>query len=543
MGDKSGTLAVNYSVGGTGTSGDDFTALSGSVVFAAGEVHADVAVDALHDGAEDPDETVTATVTSGTGYTPSGPAATVNLIDTDLLPVAFDGWETTSVNEPVVVAVLDLATSLYGDTLTVTGVTQGSDGSTVVNGNGTVTYTPDTDFSGDDSFTYTVEDQFGNEATGTVSVTVTRPLAPPTSVWTDVNTAVTVEVLDMAFDPDGDTLTTTAVTQGSHGSVVLNGNGTVTYTPNTSYTGDDSFTYTVEDPDGNEATHTITVTVGGIDPVALDDEVVTPVNTAVNFEVEDLAFDPAGDTLEVVSVTQGAHGTVVINLDGSVTYTPNTSYTGPDSFTYTVEDDDSNTSTGTIDVTVGTPPPTEADEIVDDLEAIEDEIENYDEDTPGTIQGMIPNVVNAITNYVGNVTAFINATSIDPNAADKMFKDFVTQVVASYNATYRAYIKLLDLEAQLRTTLVANGNLIGFLKEVLQTEKMAANPNATQIAGLQEAIKTLQLVRGSLLGEWLKIDLVGAYNELVLQKDSLKRSYGGLPAFVTLPDPPLPPMP
>lgn len=277
-----GSITVNYSVGGTATSGTDYTALSGTVTVPSGHLTADVTVAALHDGVIDTGETVTVTVTSGTGYSVGvSNTDSLEIIDTDMTPAAFDDWVTTSVNEPVDVEVLDLATDLDGDTLGVTAVTQGSNGTVVINLDGSVTYTPDTDFVGDDSFTYTVEDPFANDSTATITVTVTEPLAPPTSLWTAKNTAVNVDAAEMAFDPDGDTLEVTAVTQGSDGTVAIETDGTITYTPNTNFTGDDSFTYTVEDPDGNEATHTITVMVGPTDPVALDDEAATAVNTGV----------------------------------------------------------------------------------------------------------------------------------------------------------------------------------------------------------------------------------------------------------------------
>lgn len=83
MGDKSGALTVNYSIGGTADSGDDFTAVSGTVVFAAGEVNADVEIEALHDGEYDPGETVTLTVGSGTGYTVGGQDEAEITIDDD----------------------------------------------------------------------------------------------------------------------------------------------------------------------------------------------------------------------------------------------------------------------------------------------------------------------------------------------------------------------------------------------------------------------------------------------------------------------------
>src|SRR5262249_39740733 len=143
----------------------------------------------------------------------------------------------------------------------------------------TVTYTPDTDFAGDDSFTYTIEEPDGTEATGTITVTVTHPMASPFSVYTAENTAVNIDAAAAAFDPAGQTLTVVAKTNGSHGTVAIQLDGTVTYTPNTNYTGDDSFTYTIEDEDGNEATGTITVSIADPTPVALGLDTSTDVNT------------------------------------------------------------------------------------------------------------------------------------------------------------------------------------------------------------------------------------------------------------------------
>ncbi len=529
-GNTTNPVVVNFSIGGTATSGVDFTALGSSITIASGHSYADVEIEALHDGViESSDETVILTLSSGTGYFVDSlfDTATITIVDTDILPAAFDGLETTSVNEPVEISVIDLATSLYGDTLTVTSVTQGENGSVVDNEDGTVTYTPGTDFVGEDSFTFTVEDEFGNEATGTVTITVTAPIAPPTSVWTATNTPVTVEVLELAFDPDGDTLTATAVTQGSHGTVVLNLDGTVTYTPTTSYTGDDSFTYTVEDPDGNEASHTITVTVGPIDPVALDDEAATPVNTAVNVAVLDIAFDPAGDTLEVISVTQGAHGTVVIETDGTVTYTPTTSFTGTDSFTYTVEDDDSNTSTGTITVTVGTPPPGPADEIIENLTDLEDEIENYSGGSLDTIVNAASAIADSIDDYLDNFTTLISTNSVNSLGTNKSFDDFLKTVwAANTQGLYPAYMKLLEIEAALWSALVANKNLIESIKAALAVEMSLPTPNGVTVALLTLQLRTLTNVRSSLAGDWFTatMKVQGGYKEalqawVVLTKD------------------------
>ena len=127
-----------------------------------------------------------------------------------------------------------------------------------------ITYYPNADYSGSDSFTYTVTDPYGQTASATVSVTVSAvnqpPVVSPANAATNMNTAVSVNVLASATDPDGDTLSITGVTNGQNGTVTYSG-GSVTYTPTTSFTGSDFFTYSVSDGHGNTVVGTMNVTV------------------------------------------------------------------------------------------------------------------------------------------------------------------------------------------------------------------------------------------------------------------------------------------
>jgi hypothetical protein len=92
----------------------------------------------------------------------------------------------------------------------------------------------------------------------------TPPAAGDIAVNTDVGVAVTVNVLDSASDTDGDPLTITGIGSAAHGSVTLNEDGTVTYTPASGFSGDDTFTYTVSDDKDATATGNVTVTVNGL---------------------------------------------------------------------------------------------------------------------------------------------------------------------------------------------------------------------------------------------------------------------------------------
>lgn len=249
-----------------------------------------------------------------------------------------------------------------GDALAVTGVSSGAHGSAVLNGT-TVTYTPTANFSGVDSFTYTVSDGHGGTATATVAVTVTAvndaPVAGSNSVSTVEGTPVSVStttLLGNDSDVDGDTLSVTGISQPGHGSAVLDG-GTLTYTPDADFHGVDSLTYTVSDGHGGTVTGTVSVTITPVNdaPTAVNDSASTAPNTAVTIDVLGNDTDVDGDPLSVTVAGTAAHGTVAVNEDGTITYTPNENYTGTDSFTYTISDGTTgNSAAVTVKVAVPT---------------------------------------------------------------------------------------------------------------------------------------------------------------------------------------------
>jgi uncharacterized repeat protein (TIGR01451 family) len=276
-------------------------------------------------------------------------------------PVALDDSATTNENSPVTISVLANDSDVDGDSLSVTGASDPANGSVVINLAGTVTYTPDTDYFGADSFTYTISDGNGGSDTATVTVTVNEvtgpnnpPVAADDTATTNVNTPVTISVLTNDSDVDGDSLSVTGASDPANGSVVNNNDGTVTYTPDTGFVGQDSFTYTVSDGNGGTDTATVTVTVSGVNaaPVAGDDTASTNEDTPVTVNVLSNDSDVDGDTLTVTAVTQPANGSVVNNNDGTVTYTPNSNFNGVNSFTYTVSDGKGGTDTATVTVTV-----------------------------------------------------------------------------------------------------------------------------------------------------------------------------------------------
>jgi len=154
-----------------------------------------------------------------------------------------------------------------------------------VNPDGTITYTPNPDFCGTDSFTYKACDPAGACDTATVTIHVTcvndAPVAQDDSYTTNEDTPLVVSapgVLGNDYDVDGDPLTSVLVSGPAHGTLALNPDGSFTYTPAENFCGEDSFTYKAYDGAlySNVATVRITVTCVNDAPVANDDEASVP---------------------------------------------------------------------------------------------------------------------------------------------------------------------------------------------------------------------------------------------------------------------------
>jgi gliding motility-associated-like protein len=292
-----------------------------------------------------------------------------------------DDTASTPKDTPVDVDVLANDTGIPADgTLT---VTQPSDGSVVIDDNGTpdditddmVTYTPDPGFVGEDTFTYTVCDMAGHCDSATVTVECGILDTNDDTASTPKNIPVDIDVLanDTGIPADG----TLSLTDPGHGTVEIDDNGTpdditddyVTYTPEDGYIGEDTFTYTVCGTADTCDQATVTVTVRTV-PNLVDDLASTPQDMAVDIDVLDNDANIPADGL--LTVTQPTDGTVVIIDNGTpgditddrVTYTPDSGFIGIDTFTYTVCDTYGYCDSATVSVTVGP-----IIEVVDDVAA------------------------------------------------------------------------------------------------------------------------------------------------------------------------------
>ena len=247
------------------------------------------------------------------------------------------------------------------DPASVAIITQPTHGTVSVNPDGSVDFTAEAGYDGTDSFQYEVCDDGSPVECDTATVDLEiwlrdpnrRPDAVDDGATTPEDTPVTINVRGNDTDPDGDPLTIKSFSQPKHGTVSSSG-GRLVFTPDDNWNGTTTFVYTVCDPAGRCDDATVTVTVDPVDdaPVANDDAIVVKDGKPVDIPVVDNDDEVDGEPVTVDVVDQPAHGTVTVNADGTVTYTPDDGYDGSDNFTYEICDPDGDCSEATVTVEV-----------------------------------------------------------------------------------------------------------------------------------------------------------------------------------------------
>ena len=309
------------------------------------------------------------TVTDGT-LTAIG-TVSVSVTPVNDAPVAADdpGYGTNEDTVLTVVArgVLKNDTDVEGSGMTAVLVAgpPAAQGTVVLNGDGSFTFTPATNFNGAATFTYRATDGALSSNVATVTIAVSPVNDPPVAVGDTVttpeDTAVVIAAAANDTDVDGNTLSVSAVGLAGHGSatVITTGPnaGRIWYVPVLNYNGPDSFSYTVSDGNGGTAVGTVSVTVTPVNdpPVAVGDTATTPEDAAVVIAAAANDTDVDGNPLTVKDAGLPGHGTATVIATGpdagKISYVPASNYNGPDSFSYTVTDG-TLTATGTVSVSV-----------------------------------------------------------------------------------------------------------------------------------------------------------------------------------------------
>jgi len=272
--------------------------------------------------------------------------ANVSLVVAAAPVAANDDLAETMVNTAVSIMVLANDT---GDGLSLDAVNpEPTNGSAAPAADGTILYTPNTDFSGSDTFAYSACNAGNVCDSAQVTVVVQDFQVNNDSYTTLKNTAVSDNVL--SNDLGSLTATATPTSPPVNGTVQLQTNGDFTYTPSSDFLGEDNFTYEACNATAACETAVVTITVGG--PVLIDDNYEVLVNRRLE---ENVLANDQGDGLQVnaAPVKDPENGTLTLQSDGSFVYQPNNDFEGTDTFTYEVCDSDNlcGEATATIKVT------------------------------------------------------------------------------------------------------------------------------------------------------------------------------------------------
>jgi VCBS repeat-containing protein len=310
------------------------------------------------------------------GITQSAPVTVLlTVTPTNDAPTAAGNGYTLDEDGTLVIAapgVLGNDSDVDGDALSALVETAPANGMLTLNADGSLTYTPNADFFGGDSFTYRASDGALTSAAVTVSLSVNAvndaPVAGADAVNAAFETPLVIPVASLLAndaDVDNPTLSVTGVGGAVNGTVSLAA-GVITFTPDAGFSGAASFTYTVSDGAlGDTGAVAVTVAAAANSaPVAVNDAFSGDEDTVLTGNV--LANDTDADVGAVLTaalVAGPTSGTLALNPDGSFTYTAGANAHGAASFTYRVNDGsvDGNVATVSLTVTPVNDAPTASD--------------------------------------------------------------------------------------------------------------------------------------------------------------------------------------
>ncbi|MCU4154678.1 tandem-95 repeat protein [Carboxylicivirga sp. A043] len=242
--------------------------------------------------------------------------------------------------------------------------TQPSNGQVTINANN-VSYAPNADYNGNDSFRYSVADEDGLRSEASVQITINAvndaPRLNNDTYSTNEDESIRMAVLENDEDIDNDIEVSSLniASWPSNGSLSID-NGEIIYVPNDNFNGSEEIAYTVADESGsvsNTASVNITIIPVNDLPIANDDEATTPDNTSIKIDVvaNDTDADNDLNLSSIVITKQPDHGEAIPeDGTGLVNYIPDLNYYGSDNFQYRICDSKGECATATVRLTVTT---------------------------------------------------------------------------------------------------------------------------------------------------------------------------------------------
>ncbi|HHX8291271.1 TPA: tandem-95 repeat protein, partial [Vibrio diabolicus] len=328
--------------------------------------------------------TISYTISDGELEDEAQVSVTVNSVND--APIALNDATITEEDTSVTIDVLPNDTDVDGDELSIQSASVPSDQGTVEIIDGKLVFTPAENFHGDAEITYTITDgALTDQATVNVTVNAVNDTPVVESSIADQTlaedfTPYTIDLNTAFSDVDNVDGELTFSVSGNSNIQVAIVNGIATFTPTADWNGSEILTFTATDPSGESVSQTVNFTVAPVADIVADKATVVEDTPTI---IKVLGNDTFEGDDKVVSLDTNhgpANGTVSVNPDGSVTYTPNDNYHGTDSFTYIVTSGGvSESTTVSVDVTP-----------VNDAPVAKDDIATTQEDTAVTID-VLPN--------------------------------------------------------------------------------------------------------------------------------------------------------
>ncbi|HGS5437239.1 TPA: tandem-95 repeat protein, partial [Vibrio parahaemolyticus] len=257
-------------------------------------------------------------------------------------PVAKDDTAITDEDTPVTIDVLPNDTDIDGDKLSIQSASVPETQGKVEIVDGKLVFTPAENFHGDAEITYTITDgALTDQATVNVTVNAVNDTPVVESSIADQTlaedfTPYTIDLNTAFSDVDNVDGELTFSVSGNSNIQVAIVNGIATFTPTADWNGSEALTFTATDPSGESVSQTVNFTVAPVADIVADSaRVVEDTPTIIKVLGND-TFEGDDKVVSLDTNNGPANGTVSVNPDGSVTYTPNDNYHGEDTFTYIV---------------------------------------------------------------------------------------------------------------------------------------------------------------------------------------------------------------
>ncbi|MFL0860103.1 tandem-95 repeat protein [Vibrio parahaemolyticus] len=302
------------------------------------------------------EDTFTYIVTSG-GVSEST-TVSVDVTPENDAPVAKDDTAITDEDTPVTIDVLPNDTDVDGDKLSIESASVPKEQGTVEVVNDKLVFTPAENFNGDAEITYTVTDgALTDQATVKVTVNAVNDTPVVESNIADQTSAedftpYTIDLNTAFSDVDNVDGELTFSVSGNSNIQVAIVNGIATITPTADWNGSETLTFTATDPSGESISQTVNFTVAPVADIVADKATVVEDTPTIIKVLGNDTFEGDGKVVSLDTNNGPANGTVSVNPDGSVTYTPNDNYVGKDTFTYVVTSGGvSESTTVTVNVT------------------------------------------------------------------------------------------------------------------------------------------------------------------------------------------------